>query len=201
MKSVILDLDCATYRITSTGEVYTSSKYKIPLVTKGMVHTGEFKKVSKPERLLKVLLNNRGYLTVKLNGKTKMVHRLVAESFIANPENKPCVNHLDGNKLNNHVTNLEWNTVAENNAHARSTGLHVQAKGHKIKYKSSESKLKALSNLKDKTVLSNEDVIYCRSVCVPRNSEFSVTALAKRFGVSPTAMSNAIRGKTFINVK
>ena len=70
------------------------------------------------ERILKPLINSSGYLKVGLckNGRVDQLqlHRLVAESFIANPENKPQVNHKDENKLNNCVNNLEWSTAKEN---------------------------------------------------------------------------------------
>jgi hypothetical protein len=80
--------------------------------------------------ILKTRINNWGYKEVRLTkgGKTKTtsVHRLVAKAFIANPETKPEVNHIDGNKLNNRVDNLEFCTHAENVKHAYKTGLIVK---------------------------------------------------------------------------
>lgn len=79
--------------------------------------------------------NGRGYLHVKIryNGKrhTLLVHRLVASAFVPNPEDKPQVNHLDGDKTNNTVNNLIWVTARENIIHAWETGLrpHNYSKG------------------------------------------------------------------------
>jgi len=65
------------------------------------------------------------YITTYLNGKSKKhsVHRLVAIKYVPNPFNKPCVNHKDGNKQNNHKDNLEWVTHKENTRHAFNVGL------------------------------------------------------------------------------
>lgn len=83
-------------------------------------------KFNKRKRL-KQLINNRGYYYVGLSNnkirKTFYIHRLVANTFIPNSKNKPEVNHLDGNKLNNQVTNLEWVTHKQNVQHGWKTGL------------------------------------------------------------------------------
>lgn len=201
MQEYTEETNAAIYRITSDGRVFTQSKHKIPLVGAGMEFTGEFKVILKPEREMTYTVNNRGYKTVGINKTTYMVHRLVAKAFVSNPDNKPFVNHLDGNKLNNCKENLEWCTTKENNHHARITGLNVQAKGYKAKYQSDETKKKSLANLKDKSKLTPEEVRYVRKVFVPRSKEFSATALAKQFGTSVAAMCKIVTGQTYQDIK
>ena len=75
----------------------------------------------KSGRLLKPQLHSAGYLMHGLyeNNKKKylLLHRILATAFIDNPDEKPCVNHIDENKLNNDLSNLEWCTKRENNVH------------------------------------------------------------------------------------
>ena len=59
-------------------------------------------------KILKNSVGRRGYARVNLNGRTRYVHRLVAEAFIPNPKNLPIINHKDENKANNNANNLEW---------------------------------------------------------------------------------------------
>ncbi|ANY28833.1 HNH endonuclease [Lactococcus phage 4R15L] len=75
----------------------------------------------KSGKILKPILRRDGYLTHNLYGHNKqkhlLLHRILATAFIDNPEEKPCVNHIDENKLNNDLSNLEWCTVRENLVH------------------------------------------------------------------------------------
>lgn len=97
--------DCQFYFITKEGNVWSS----------------------KTNRFLKTGVNNPGYkfvyLMVNKKPVNKSIHRLVAQHFVENKENKPWVNHIDGNKQNNHYLNLEWSTRVENIQHGLKTGL------------------------------------------------------------------------------
>ena len=82
----------------------------------------------KTGQLRKTPAGKRGYPVISYtrDGKTRLltVHRLVAQAFLPNPEELPQVNHIDGDKTNNHLSNLEWVSARDNMLHARRTGLH-----------------------------------------------------------------------------
>jgi len=99
------------YKISNTGKVYSYKTNKI--LSPGLCGSG-YKKVQ--------IGKDKKY-------KNRMIHRLVAEAFIPNPENKRTVNHIDGNKQNNDVSNLEWNTYSENLKHAYKHGLNYWCEG------------------------------------------------------------------------
>jgi len=111
------------YQISNLGRV-KSLKKRVPFETYGVR-----KLRTLPEKILKQHKNECGYMYVPLAKDTKKkkhkIHRLVAEAFLPNPEMKKCVNHKDGNKVNNCVSNLEWVTHSENMKHAAENGLWV----------------------------------------------------------------------------
>ncbi len=103
------------YQVSSLGRIL-----RLPRMTSDGRHlSAQLRAQSVETQYAQVELYKEG------KGKMCLVHRLVAQAFIPNPENKPTVNHKDGNKLNNTVSNLEWATQQENNQHALRTGLVV----------------------------------------------------------------------------
>lgn len=123
-------------------------------------------------------LNGKGYLRVVIGHKRYFVHRLVAEIFIPNPENKPQVNHKDGNKLNNSVDNLEWCNNLENRSHALKNNL--QPIGEKCSW----------------AKLTEKDAIY-----VLQHINISSKILSKKFNVSPNTINDIKKGRTWKHLK
>ena len=166
MKQIIVDNISTTYYITEDGKCYNSI-------------TGKF---------LKGQVNClHGYFSYNItlpNGKMKRLpaHRLVAIAYIPNPDNKPEVNHIDGNKLNNNVKNLEWCTFKENSIHAVEHNL----------IKSGEES--------HRSKLRNEDVLFIRNLYNNQKEKYSTTKLSEQFGVKREAIRLAAIGKSFKNV-
>ena len=77
--------------------------------------------------LMEGAIDRNGYRHTIIGRKNRAFHRVIAETFVPNPDNLPCVNHKDGNKLNNSAENLEWCTHSENVEHSYRTGLQEKA--------------------------------------------------------------------------
>lgn len=140
------------------------------------------------ERILVVKMYDGSYKQVALykDGKFKkfLLSRLVAQTFIPNPDNKPEVNHKKGNKANCKQSNLEWSTRSENMLHAYRTGLKIPSGGISKGEKNGNS------------TLLKRDVLYIR-----RNPEGLIqTQLAKKFNVSQYAIWAVIHKKVWKHV-
>lgn len=96
--------------------------------------------------------HHSGYIYLRVNIKKYALHRLVALTFIENPENKPFVNHIDGNKLNNKAENLEWLTCSENNLHAHKIGLNKGSKREVIQYDLEMNQIQKFNKIKDASI-------------------------------------------------
>ena len=153
------------YEISNIGQIRSVDRY-----VKNSINTERFIKGQYKDTYIRS--NTCMYLYVQLyrNNKayTYAVHRLVAKAFINNPDNKPMVNHLDGNKLNNNACNLEWCTCSENHKHAWATGLHDREQQrermigtkyskdsiyHNVSFDKSRNKWKATMKVKGKMIL------------------------------------------------
>ena len=125
------------YQISNYGKIKSLSRFQ-----------------SATERILKSEINKCGYVRIRLSyknvSKKYQVHRIVALTFIPNPENKPCVNHINGIKSDNRAKNLEWCTNSENMKHAFKNGLQ-SLDGEK----NNMSKLTESNVIEIKNLLSN----------------------------------------------
>lgn len=140
------------------------------------------KKTRKGTRLIKALLHPKtGYMYLDLckDGKIKKftVHRLVALAYLPNPENKPQVNHINGDKTDNRLVNLEWCTRSENQKHSINIGLRT-TKG----VKNSQCKL------------NEKEVIYIK------NSDEKGKILAKKFNISHSTICDIRNGRSWTHI-
>ncbi len=144
-------------------------------------------KNKKTDKILKPY-PTRGYLRIGLYDETgrkcKLVHRLVAEAFIPNPKNKPAVNHINGCKTDNNVTNLEWSTASENLYHAHNNGLRPK-----------------LDNQGEKNgfaKLTEAQVIHIKQLLA--DGKLTQKAIASHFNVSRETISNIKNGRRWSHV-
>ncbi|MDP2692966.1 MAG: NUMOD4 domain-containing protein [bacterium] len=136
-------------------------------------------------KLLKQRLDRYGYYTVAFykDGKRKglLVHRLVAQNFIQNPQNLPCVNHIDGNKKNNYKENLEWVTPRDNSRHAIRMGL-----------------TNPMGSSNPNASFTEGEVIELRKIY--GIGKISIAKIAKAYGKHPGYLRDVIVGKCWKNL-
>ena len=136
-------------------------------------------KVFRNNNQRKTRITNNGYVSIDfwINNVRKhyLLHRLVGEIFVDNPNKKPCVNHIDGNRLNNHYTNLEWVTLKENSKHS------VNVLGKEVRENHSRAKV------------PNIIVSYIRR-CRENNKEPDYERISKTYDVTITHIKNIYRG-------
>lgn len=138
--------------------------------------------------LYKQHINKTGYpqVCVSLGSRSKKkifkIHKAVAETFIPNPENKPEVNHKDGNKVNSRIDNLEWATYSENSQHAWDNGL-INSDGSKILRK-----------------LSDKQVEYIRNNYIPGDKEFGCRALSRKFNMHHKTIESLLKNETYTDI-
>ena len=129
---------------------------------------------------MKLRIDKYGYKKIWLFGDNKskplFVHRLVAMAYLPNPKNKPQVNHINGIKTDNSLSNLEWVTGRENSRHAVATGL--QTNNHSRKF-------------------SHDDIVQIKSI---HANGFSFRKIAKIYKVQHQTIGNIIKGISYKDI-
>ena len=105
----------------------------------------------------------KGYYHFWMQGKYKKVHHIIAEYHFGKRPDKYCVNHKDGNKLNNHISNLEYVTLAENTRHSYLTGLHALAKSIKNSPTYKDGRCKNIKEYKSNWYKKNKEKILAKA--------------------------------------
>lgn len=196
-------------------------------------------------KILRPALSRRGYLIAQLwrnaEPRSLAISRLVALCFIPNPDNKPQVDHINGMKFNNHVSNLRWVTGIENINYAVELGLIktgvecscAKLTEEQVKYiRENPDRLSSLKLAKKFSIahdaiseiqtgkryksvsgqirkadythrrsLTDEQALWILSNYIPRDSEFGVCALAKKFGVADAIISRIVNGKMYNHLR
>lgn len=138
-------------------------------------YISNFGNIKHDNNFLKKCIHSNGYeqVNIRIGNKyvTKLIHRLVAVAFIPNPDNKPCVDHIDGNKRNNYVSNLRWVTPVEN-------ANNIIAKKRSIENRKSHNEKKIVA-------ISGEINVYFNSII-----EASII-----LGVDRTSISKCLKGQ------
>lgn len=138
--------------------------------------------------IYKTTVNKYEQVCVSIYGKKKSIriHRAVAETFISDPNNYPVINHIDGNKLNNKSSNLEWCTHSKNTKHAYDTGLKPL------------EKISGVNNYQSK--LSEENIRYIRENYKPRDRHFGARALGRRFNIHHSCIEKIIHNESYKDI-
>lgn len=173
------------YGITEYGEIWSYPKKSNNNKNGKWLKPGEGGKNRKIGRGYKqVLLYKNGI------GRNFRIHRLVAETFICNPQNKPQINHIDGNTKNNNMINLEWATGTENNKHAYETGLKV------VSQKTRDmAKITCIENNKLKRKLSYETAQNIRLVFFQKKTTYA--NIARKFNTTGRIVAGIIKNNTY----
>jgi hypothetical protein len=165
------------YQVSNMGRVKSLPKEWLTHNNAIRKHNGIILKQFKTGR------KNNQYNTVSLPKRYRKVHQLVAENFIPNPLNKPQINHINGNKDDNSVNNLEWCTCIDNIRHAWDNNLNYALRG----------------STNGMAKITEDDVITI--ITEHKKGHITMTSLAKKYGLTLTNVSYIIKRKTWKHVK